>query len=88
MKKGDKVYVTKYAVTQGILTEFVTLTGKKDIYVCKDPDAGLFQSLQCRLEVDVFSDRAVAEQDAKRRVIRKVASLKKQIVRLEEEWGL
>jgi hypothetical protein len=88
VKKGAKVYVTKYTVTQGVLTEYVVHVSLDLVYVSKDPKARIFDALQCKPGVDVFSDKDKAMQDAEMRVTKKIISLKKQIARLKRDWNL
>lgn len=76
MKTGDWVYCTKYALSGGIERMRVTSTYKDDYVTCENKFL--------RRNRDVFATKAEAEADAKKRALRKITSVKKQLTKLEQ----
>lgn len=73
-----KIYVTKYALSKGI--EEV----EPNIEICEDGKQYVSHGwAQRRLGQDCFTDRADAVADAEKRRIERIASLKKQLAKLE-----
>ena len=77
-----KVWTTKYALTAGV--EVVNVGEEdRDGYVYTEFDSG--GCIQYRLGKDAFKTKREALENAEQRRTKKIASLKKQIKKLEEK---
>jgi hypothetical protein len=72
-----KVYVTKYALTQGILEEEATLVGEARIKVSGDSSRGVFHAFYYKPDWYETREEAVARAEEMRK--RKIASLEKSL---------
>jgi hypothetical protein len=71
-----KVYVTKYALTKGIIVKEVEKTAFNDTVVTKGPNFQHFYNN------DWFENRKDAVKEAEKMRLKKIASLEKQIDKL------
>lgn len=79
-----KVWITKYALTQGIIEAETNCNGwAEEIYAFWRKDNKNYSGFFCKSNFDFFSDKksAIARAEAMRQ--KKIESLKKQINKLE-----
>lgn len=82
MQAGDVVFVTKYALTAGVISRTVKKTTDSG-YVIVAED-GKFTEWFLKQDRDVFADKAKAIADAESRRTKKIKSLEKQIEKLKK----
>ena len=84
MARTGKVFITKYALTQGILIRKVEFS-KEEPNECIDKNTGYYYICYRKPEWHITLGEALAKAEDMR--TKKIASLKKQISRLEnKKW--
>lgn len=80
MKKGDKIYITKYALTAGIKTATAHSCSDNFVFICGDYN--FITSFYIGREA--FTDLDEAKKRAEEMRAKKIESLKKQIEKLSK----
>lgn len=80
MKKGDKIYITKYALTAGIKTAIAHDCGDNLVFI--HGDYGFIASFY--IDREAFTDLDEAKKRAEEMRVKKIESLKKQIEKLSK----
>lgn len=82
VKKGDEVWIAKYALTSGIKKGSVVYLSNSDELVLCESEDGWSSYFYFNKEVFLTESEAIGKAEEMR--VKKIASLKKQIAKLEK----